>query len=206
MALHATDPASVFLAARARLADPSTATIEDALYEQRTLVRMLGMRRTMFVVPTELAAVVQASSTRALLAGERKRFVALLESSGVASDGARWLDETQAATLRALAARGEATAAELGKDVPALRAKTAVAMDKPYGAIQRVSTKVLFLLAAEGKSCAAGRSARGRARSTAGRRSRPGCRARSRSSRPTPRRPSSCAAGSWRSGRARWPT
>ena len=150
-ALHATDPASVFLAARARLADPSIATIEDALYERRTLVRMLGMRRTMFVVPTELAAVVQASSTRALLAGERKRFVALLESSGVASDGARWLDETQAATLRALAARGEATAAELGKDVPALRAKTEVAMDKPYGAIQGVSTKVLFLLAAEGR-------------------------------------------------------
>ena len=109
------------------------------------------MRRTMFVVPAELVAVVQASSTGALLAGERKRFVALLESSGVASDGARWLDETQAATLRALAARGEATAAELGKDVPALRAKTEVAIDKPYGAIQGVATKVLFLLAAQGR-------------------------------------------------------
>ena len=151
VALHATDPASVFLAARARLVDPSIASIEAALYEQRTLVRMLGMRRTMFVVPTALAAVVQASSTRALLAGERKRFVALLQSSGVAADGARWLDETQAATLCALAARGEATAAELGKDVPALRAKTEVAIDKPYGAIQGVATRVLFLLAAEGR-------------------------------------------------------
>jgi hypothetical protein len=151
VALHATDPASVFLAARARLATPSIAMIEAALYEARTLVRMLGMRRTMFVVPAALAGVVQASSTRALIPGERKRFIALLQESGVADDGARWLRETEEAAYAALVARGEATAAELGQDVPALRAKTAVAMDKPYGAIQGVSTKVLFLLAAEGR-------------------------------------------------------
>jgi len=151
VALHATDPASVFLAARARQVDPSVAAIEDALYERRTLVRLLGMRRTVFVVPAALAAVVQASSTRALVPGERKRFIALLEQSGVAGDGARWLRETQAATYAALVARGEATAAELGRDVPALRARTPVAQDKPYGAIQGVATKVLFLLAAEGR-------------------------------------------------------
>jgi len=151
VALHATDPASVFLAARARIASPSVAAIEEALYERRTLVRLLGMRRTMFVVPTPLAGVVQASSTRALVPGERKRFVALLEECGVAGDGARWLRETEAATYAALVARGAATAAELGQDVPALRARTAVAQDKPYGAIQGVSSKVLFLLAAEGR-------------------------------------------------------
>ena len=50
VALHATDPASVYLAAAARLRAPETAAIECALYEDRTLVRMLGMRRTMFVV------------------------------------------------------------------------------------------------------------------------------------------------------------
>ena len=60
------------------------------------------MRRTMFVVPAALAGVVQASSTRALIPGERKRFVALLETSGVAEDGARWLAETQEATMLAL--------------------------------------------------------------------------------------------------------
>ncbi len=150
-ALHATDPASVFLAARARVAEPSVGAIEDALYEERTLVRLLGMRRTMFVVPAALAGVVQASSTRALVPGERKRFVALLEETGVAADGARWLDATMEATYAALVARGEATAAQLGQDVPALRARTPVAQDKPYGAIQGVSTKVLFLLAAEGR-------------------------------------------------------
>jgi hypothetical protein len=149
--LHATDPATVMLAARARLASPDLRGIEDALYVERSIVRILGMRRTMFVVPVELAPVVQASCTRALLPGERKRFVAHLESGGVTDDGERWLRETQAATLAALTARGEATAAQLSEDVPALRAKVAVAQDKPYAAIQGVSTRVLFLLAAEGR-------------------------------------------------------
>jgi hypothetical protein len=151
VALHATDPASVFLAARARVADLTVAAIEAALYEQRTVVRLLGMRRTMFVVPAPLVGVVQASSARALIPGERKRFIALIEASGVAGDGARWLRETEEAAYAALVARGEATASELGQDVPALRAKTPVAMHKSYGAIQGVSTKVLFLLAAEGR-------------------------------------------------------
>jgi hypothetical protein len=149
--LHATDPATVMLAARARLESPDLRRIEDALYVKRSIVRILGMRRTMFIVPVELAPVVQASCTRALLPGERKRFVAHLESGGVTDDGERWLRETQAATLAALTARGEATAAELSEDVPALRAKVAVAQDKPYAAIQGVSTRVLFLLAAEGR-------------------------------------------------------
>lgn len=149
--LHATDPASVFLAARARVAGTSVAAIQDALYEQRTLVRILGMRRTMFVVPAELVAVVQASSTRALVPGERKRFAALLEAAGIATDGLRWMRETEDAVERALRARGEATAAELGQDVPALREKIHVARDKPYGAVQGVATKVLFLLAADGR-------------------------------------------------------
>jgi hypothetical protein len=148
--LHATDPATVVLAARARLRSPDLQAIEDALYVERSVVRILGMRRTMFVVPVDLAPVVQASCTRALLPGERRRFVAQLEAGGVADDGERWLREAERATLAALAARGEATAAELSEDVPALRAKIAVAQDKPYAAIQGVSTRVLFLLAAGG--------------------------------------------------------
>jgi hypothetical protein len=148
--LHATDPATIVLSAQARLRGPAPEAIEEALYAERTLVRILGMRRTMWVVPVELAAVVQASCTRGLVPGERKRFIAQIEGGGVTADGARWLAETEAATLAALAARGEASAAELSADVPALRAKVAVAEGKPYAASQGVSWKVLFLLAADG--------------------------------------------------------
>jgi len=61
--LHATHPKTVFLAARARMRDANVGAIERALYEERALVRMLGMRRTMFVVPLDLAAASWISST-----------------------------------------------------------------------------------------------------------------------------------------------
>src|SRR5919198_5486688 len=45
--LHGTDPASVYVAASARLREPDFAAVERALYDDRRLVRMLAMRRTM---------------------------------------------------------------------------------------------------------------------------------------------------------------
>ena len=61
--LHGTDPASVYLAAWARTASVDKATIEHSLYTERALVRMLGMRRTVFVVPAALVPVIQAACT-----------------------------------------------------------------------------------------------------------------------------------------------
>src|SRR5687768_9856243 len=63
VALHGTDPASVFLSAATRMRQPSVKAIEHTLYEDRSLIRMLGMRRTVFTLPVELAAVVQAACT-----------------------------------------------------------------------------------------------------------------------------------------------
>ena len=113
--LHGSDPATVFLAARARLRRPqdTVAALEAALYEDRTLVRTLCMRRTMFVVPLDLVPVVQAAVTDALVPGERRRAARLVEESGIAADGAAWLAAMEAETLAALATRKEATGAEL---------------------------------------------------------------------------------------------
>ena len=61
VALHGTDPASVFLAVQARAAKVEPTGVEAALYDQRSLIRMLGMRRTMFVVAADVAPVVQAA-------------------------------------------------------------------------------------------------------------------------------------------------
>ncbi|HEX5586559.1 MAG TPA: crosslink repair DNA glycosylase YcaQ family protein, partial [Acidimicrobiia bacterium] len=91
--LHATDPATVYLAARARTRRPGTTIVDldAALYDDHTLVRVLGMRRTMFVVPVELVSILKAGCTDALVPGERKRLLALLDAQGVARDPARWL-------------------------------------------------------------------------------------------------------------------
>src|SRR5437773_1010767 len=62
--LHSTGAAAVYLAARARMRSVTIANVERALYDERTVVRILGMRRTMFVVPLDLAPVIEAACTR----------------------------------------------------------------------------------------------------------------------------------------------
>lgn len=149
VALHATDPCTVYLSVLARMAvDPDTIT--EALHERRTMVRMLGMRRTVFVVPRALAPVVQSACSRAVAATERRRLVKQLEDAGVAPDAAGWLRDVEQSAFAALSARGEASAAELSADEPRLRTALLVASGKPYEAKQNITSRVLGLLAADG--------------------------------------------------------
>ena len=147
--LHGTDPASVYLAAWARTG-ASPAVIEEALYTERSLVRMLGMRRTVFVVPAGLVPVIQAACTDQIAERMRRDLSRLVQTSGIAPDGASWLKEAGEATVQALAARGSATGAELARDEPRLRAQLTYAEGKSYGGPVNVTTRLLTLLAAEG--------------------------------------------------------
>ncbi|MEV6929265.1 winged helix DNA-binding domain-containing protein [Dactylosporangium sp. NPDC051485] len=144
VALHATDPATVHLSVAARLHAPLVANVEEALYERRTLLRMLGMRRTMFVVPVGFAGVVQAGATRAVATEQRKHLLRHLAQAG-AGDAA-WLAEVEESTYEALRRRGSATAAQLAADEPRLR----TLMVLPQGS-QYVTSRLLLLLAADGR-------------------------------------------------------
>ena len=150
--LHSSDPASVYLSARARVERFVPADLEDALYRRRSLVRMLGMRRTLFVVPVDLAAVMHEACTKARAPAERRRLVRMLEEQGVAAAGRgeRWLARVTSATLEALRARREASARELTADVPELGTKLDFGQGTTWAATVGVSTRVLFLLATEG--------------------------------------------------------
>jgi hypothetical protein len=151
IALHGTDPASVYLAAWARTGAARTA-VEDALYAEGALVRMLGMRRTVFVVPAGLMPVIQAACTDQIAGRMRRDLGRRVQESAIAADGAAWLDEVGRATVRALAARGSATGAELSRDEPRLRAQIVypAAAGKSYGGPVNVTSQLLMLLSAEG--------------------------------------------------------
>jgi hypothetical protein len=150
--LHSSDPTSVYLSARARVAGFVPDDLEDALYERRSLARMIGMRQTLFVVPRDLAAVMDEACTKALAPPERRRLVGMLEDQGVAptGKGERWLRRVATQTLEALARRGPSTARELTKDVPELGTKLVFGQGRTWAGAMGVSTRVLFLLAAEG--------------------------------------------------------
>ncbi|MFD8996014.1 winged helix DNA-binding domain-containing protein [Streptomyces abikoensis] len=144
--LHATDAATVYLSACARLAEPDPAEVERGLYDDVTLIKLLSMRRTIFAVSTEVAPCVEFSTARGIARRER---AGLLKALGEAWDERR-LAEAEEAALAALAARGEATTAELAEDVPALREKITTSPGKPYESRQSVGSRVLRLLASDG--------------------------------------------------------
>lgn len=150
VALHATDPPSVFLSAAARMVTPSVGVLEAALYDDRLLVRTLCMRRTMFVLPGEMVPVVQAACTDALVPAQRKRTLTMLESAGIA-DAEAHLTELEAATLAAIDEAGEATGAELGKRVPKLGQQLLVGVGTKWEGMVGMTTRVLFLLSCEQK-------------------------------------------------------
>jgi hypothetical protein len=110
---------------------------------------MLGMRRTMFVVATELAPVIQAACTTAIAEKQRGLYAKILADAGIG--GASFLAELGEETVAALAQRGEATGAQLSIDVPRLRTSIKVAEGKSYGREQNITTWVLFQLAADGR-------------------------------------------------------
>jgi hypothetical protein len=151
VALHATDPATVFLAVRARTDSVAPAAVAEALYERRTLVRMLGMRRTMFVVPSDLMAVIEESTMPRIASAQRRLLVKHLRELAAVSDPEPWLADVERSVLRALAARGgTATAEQLSRDEPRLRTTLVVAQGKPYEARQNITSRVLLLLGAQG--------------------------------------------------------
>ena len=91
VALHSSDPVSVYLSAMARMAHPSIGAVDDALYEHRSLVRFHAMRRTLWVATPEVAREAHASSTLKVLAAEHRRFVKLLAENDISADGDAWI-------------------------------------------------------------------------------------------------------------------
>jgi hypothetical protein len=151
VAVHGTDPSSVYLGILARMADGGIADVERALYEGRTLIRLLGMRRTVFVTTVDLAPVVQAACSDAIAATERRKLLGWLTDAGIAPDVESWLAGAEQAALAALTARGEATAAQLAAADPRLSVQLLLGQGTSSAGRFNVASRVLLVLAAQGK-------------------------------------------------------
>ena len=150
VALHSTDPVTVFLSIHAR-SDVEPSAIEHALYEERALVRMLGMRRTLFVVPRELVPVAHAACTRTIAARERRRLEQMISNSDISSRPAAWVTRTLSTARKALEERGEAFTRDLVTEIPVLAKRLRVASGTKFEATQSVGSRVLPQLAMEGR-------------------------------------------------------
>ncbi len=149
--LHATDPATVFLSVSARMADTSVADIEAALFERRTMHRTLAMRRTLFVVTSELAPAVEHSSSTKVASTERKRLEQFLVDSDIA-DPTRWLAQATGEVLAVLDDHPDGlTARALTKAVPRLATRIVMGAGTSNPVEAGVTSRLLGQLAVEGR-------------------------------------------------------
>lgn len=148
--LHATDPATPYLSLWARVAGFRVADLDAALYEAKTVVKHLAMRRTLWVVKAEDLPAVQAAASDRVAANERKKLIADVVSAGITADGDVWLTAASSAVLAHLAEHGHASARELRSALPELAGNYDPAPGKRWGGDTPVSPRVLTVLAVQG--------------------------------------------------------
>ncbi|HSJ27771.1 MAG TPA: winged helix DNA-binding domain-containing protein [Acidimicrobiia bacterium] len=148
--IHSTDPVSAFVAAAARRAVGSVEEVESALYEDRSVLRMLGMRRTLFVQPVSRVADVQRGYTDGFVDRERKRLAGWLEATGVAEDGARHIERMATLVTSHLDEVGEAGTRELTTAHPELDVRFTPPVGSQTGTVS-VGSRVVLLMTAAGR-------------------------------------------------------
>ena len=121
--LHSTEPATVYLSVWARVDGVGVADVDRALYADRSLVKQLAMRRTLFVFPRDLLPAAWGSASARVATTLATRLAKEVEAAGIAPDGAAWLDEARAAVREALAGQGAMSAQQLRERVPMLAAR-----------------------------------------------------------------------------------
>ena len=149
--LHATDPATVYLSAQARVDGMAVSDMERALYVDRSLVKHLSMRRTLFVFPRATLSVAQAGASDRVADGERRRLIRDVEEAGIQKNGGRWLKKAGEQVLTALSDGREATSSELRDEIPSLEGAIAYGEGKSWAGNNPVGPRVLTTLSAAGR-------------------------------------------------------
>jgi hypothetical protein len=148
--LHATEPATVYLALFARVDGLAVADVDRALYEERSLVKQLAMRRTLFAFPRDLLPAAWGSASARVADQERRRTAKDAELGGLADDGEAWLKEAREAVLGRLADGSALGAATLRTELPVLAGKVLLGGGTKWAAEVSLAPRVLGVLGAEG--------------------------------------------------------
>ncbi|MGV8848720.1 MAG: winged helix DNA-binding domain-containing protein [Propionibacteriaceae bacterium] len=150
VALHATEAASVHLAVAARTDGVTVADIERALYEERSLVKQLAMRRTLFAFPRDLLPSALASSSERVAAALSTRIAKTIVENGLAVDGDAWLAEACRAVEAAVRDAGALSNAEIRGAVEMVRGQVQAGAGK-WGQAVQVSPWVCSMLTLRGR-------------------------------------------------------
>ena len=165
VALHATAATGPYFSLWARVSDFRREMLEDALYEQRTLAKLLCMRVTLHVLPSDEAPFFHQAFPYDFL--ERPtppqfRGAGLLAGAGVCGEDEAnaLLEDLHRRVLAVVAEKGPSTVRQMGNKVPELRAKIRHDVGKPYEGEFSIGSRLV------GGMCARGLLVRARPRGT----------------------------------------
>ncbi|QZY28264.1 winged helix DNA-binding domain-containing protein [Nocardioides coralli] len=148
--LHATEPFGPYLSIAARTEDPGPDDVAAALYTDRTLVRQLAMRRTLFVFPRDLLPAALGSASARVAEQQRRLLVKELVRAGVTEDGEAWLVAAERAVLERLSDGSSMSATRLREEVPELAGRSRAVDGKKWSFATPFAPRVLTLLGARG--------------------------------------------------------
>ncbi|WP_183096067.1 winged helix DNA-binding domain-containing protein [Nocardioides stalactiti] len=150
--LHATEAATVHLALWARVPGVTVEDVDAALYDRRTLVKQLAMRRTLFVFPRDLLPAAWGSASARVAVQQRNQVVKWVTQAGLAADPEAWVAAASADVLAVLGDGVGRTTRELRELVPALEGRFALgAPEKKWGGEFPIGAWVMTTLGAEGQ-------------------------------------------------------
>lgn len=150
--LHGTEAATVHLALRARVPGVTVADVDRALYDDRTLVKQLAMRRTLFVFPRDLLPAAWGSASARVARQQRARLAKDVAAAGLAEAPEAWISAASEAVLAELADGQPRTTAQLREAVAALAGRiTRGTPEKKWGGVSPIAPQVMTLLGAEGR-------------------------------------------------------
>jgi hypothetical protein len=151
VALHSSDPVTVYLAAAARLEHPSVETVDNAMYRDRSLFRHHAMRRTLWVMGPETVRAAHAACTVKIAATETKRFLAWLEATPSIARPDQWLEMATEQIVTYLEAGTAASTREIGLAMPELTVPVTVGKGSRQETTITAHSRVLLIAALNGK-------------------------------------------------------
>jgi hypothetical protein len=149
--LHATEPASVHLAAWAR-SGAGRDEVDAALYDDRSILKQLAMRRTVFAFPRELLPAVWGSASARVARQQVRQLAKEAQAAGIASDGTQWAREQVERLRTVIAKEGPLTTSQVRERLPDLDARITRGKGT-YQADVAIARQVITALAATGQVC-----------------------------------------------------
>ncbi|MCT1367225.1 winged helix DNA-binding domain-containing protein [uncultured Kocuria sp.] len=150
LALHATEPATPHLSLHARVDGLMKQDVETALYKDRTLVRQLAMRRTLFAFPREFVPAALGAPSARVATTQYKRLVKEIAATGAIPHPEAWLESAREAVLAFLSGGREHQQSELRALVPEISGTMTVNAGTKYEAESHIAPRLVTWMGAEG--------------------------------------------------------